>query len=90
MARPVAFTHDGIAYKAFPESGCYFGVGAWRGRPYLSFVGMMQDGTWDTDENGQPNTGEVSNMHEAGDVELLEVINAEFGTAFRQSNFAGR
>jgi hypothetical protein len=87
--RPVAFTHDGVEYKAFPEQGSYFGVTLWEGRRYLLQVPMNTDGTPAT-YNGEIDPCEVCNMHEEGDDKLLEVINVEFGTDFRQSNFAGR
>lgn len=93
MPRPVAFTHDGVEYKAFPGTGCFWGIGSspeWHGgRPYLLCVAMLHDGSPESRE-GQPDPIEVSNMWEEGDVELLESINAEFGTHFKQTDFAGR
>ena len=87
--RPIAFTHDGVEYRAFPESGCFFGVTHWNGRRYLLVVAMQTDGTPDL-YDGAPNAGEVSNMHEPGDDTLLDSINAVFGTSWKQSDFFGR
>ena len=96
MPRPIAFIHEGIEYKAFPEQGSYFGVGVCDAfatpngyKRYLLLVPMTTGGTPATYQ-GAPDPCEVVNMHEPGDDKLLEVINAEFGTAFKQSDFPGR
>lgn len=92
--RPIAFTHDGVDYKAWPECGSFFGVGLAtegfvRGKRYLLLVPMTTGGTPAT-YNGEPDPYEVVNMHEPGDDKLLAEINAEFGTNFQQSDFPGR
>ena len=95
--RDVVFYHEGTAFKAFPEAGSFFGVlkprikngASKRFGVILLQVPMLADGTPDTID-GEYNVVEVSNMHEEGDHDLLAVINAEFGTALRQADFAGR
>jgi hypothetical protein len=92
--RPVAFTHDGVDYKAWPEQGSYFGVGIAeapfiRGKKYLLQVPMLADGR-PAYYQSAPDACEVVNMHEPGDDVLLADINAEFDTAFKQSDFPGR
>ena len=102
--RPVAFTHEGVEYKAFPEAGSYFGVLDWEGpvhlpgnpipiqtrkRKYLLQVPMNEDGSPAT-YRGVIDPCEVVNMGEHGDEELLAAINAAFGTAFKYSDFPGR
>ncbi len=92
--KDIAFHHDGVAFKAFPEAGSYFGAqknpASKRGRMTLLQVPMLVDGSPEAGQDGTPNMIEVSNMHEDGDTELLTVINAELGTTLRQSDFAGR
>ena len=87
MPRPVAFTHEGTDYKAFPEQGSYFGIDRWPiGRASLVLMPMNTDGSPALDAC----VGEVVNMGEQGDDLVLAEINAEFGTSFRYSDFPGR
>lgn len=88
MAQPAPFTHNGVTFQPLESQGAYYGVGQYEGKDYLAFVPMMQDGSPDTDNDGQPNVGEVSNFDERW--ELLDEVNALLGTSFLPSAFPGR
>lgn len=103
MPRPTEFTYQGIGYRAFKEYGCYFGIGQWQAKPYLSYIPMNEDGTpsaigstaRDLDDQNQTverpkvyQVGEVTNVDD--DQEFVNAINAEFGTSFTMAHFPGR
>lgn len=82
---PVAFTHEGTEYRAFPDAGAFFGIK----QGELVYVAMGPDGRPDRWEDGEINWGPVTNMEEDGDGEILRAINLAFGTSYRAADFPG-
>jgi len=89
MSGTIITDGDGIAYRAFPKHGAWFGVAySQHGRPTLLSIAMRKDGAPETDQAGDLCVFDVCNI-EPGDT-CLTSINAAFGTRFRREDFPGR
>lgn len=87
MPRPISFTHMGIAFKAFPEAGCFFGVT--HDPLELWNITMLVDGRPNLFD-GEPDVGETEYLGEypEGGRPLLQSISEEFGVTFAPGRFS--